>query len=109
MKNIFQSVIYSLIGLSTVAWISIVLIVISISNPGPDHAIVSFFDENIIVSEKIENFGFEGFAEVSESFFTRLYFDMNFYSFKVYVCKTNNNISFINKKYILFYKVFVTT
>jgi hypothetical protein len=77
MKNIFQSIIYSLIGLSTVAWISVVLIVISISNPGPDHAIVSFFDENIIVSEKIENFGFEGFAEVSESFFTRLYFDMN--------------------------------
>ena len=77
MKNIFQSIIYSLIGLSTVAWASVVLIVISISNPGPDHALVSFFDENIVVSEKIENFGFEGFAEVSESFFTRLYFEMN--------------------------------
>ena len=68
MKNIFQSIIYSLIGLSTIAWAGVVLIVISISNPGHDHVLVSFFDENIIVSEKLENLGFEGFAEVSESF-----------------------------------------
>jgi hypothetical protein len=51
MKNIFQSIIYSLIGLSTVAWISIWLIVLSVSDPGPDSFIVAFFDENIIAGE----------------------------------------------------------
>jgi len=77
MKNIFQSIIYSLIGLSTVAWISIWLIVLSVSDPGPDSFIVAFFDENIIAGEDIVNLGFDSFAEVSSNFFTIFYFQMN--------------------------------
>ena len=77
MKNIFQSIIYSLIGLSTVAWISVLLIIISVSDPGPDAFIVAFFDENIIASENYENLGFESFAEISTNFFTQLFFHMN--------------------------------
>ena len=77
MKNIFQSIIYSLIGLSTIGWISVLLIIISVSDPGPDAFIVAFFDENIIASENYENLGFESFAEISTNFFTQLFFHMN--------------------------------
>lgn len=77
MKNIIQSIIYSLIGLASLGWISIFLIAVSVSDPGPDSAIVSFFDENIIASENYENLGFESFAEISTNFFTELFFHMN--------------------------------
>ena len=77
MKNIIQSIIYSLVGLSIFGWISIVLIVWSVSDPGPDSFIVSFFSENIMSAEKIENLGFDNFAEISSSFFTKLFFHMN--------------------------------
>ena len=77
MKNIIQSVIYSLIGLASISWVSIFLIVISVSDPGPDSYIVGFFSENIMSAERIENLGFDNFGEISSSFFTKLFFHMN--------------------------------
>lgn len=77
MKNIIQSIIYSLIGLASLGWISVFLTVVSISDPGPDSFLVSFFSENIMSAERIENLGFDNFAEISSSFFTQLFFHMN--------------------------------
>ena len=87
MKNIIQSIIYSLVGLSIFGWISIVLIVWSVSDPGPDSFIVSFFSENIMSAEKIENLGFDNFAEISSSFFTKLFsyeFNINNFNYCYY-------------------------
>jgi hypothetical protein len=77
MKNIFQSIIYSLIGISSIGWISIYLILRSLADPGPDSDIVALFEEYIISGERIENIGFDSFAEVSSNFFTIFYFQMN--------------------------------
>jgi hypothetical protein len=77
MKNIIQSIIYTFVGLGLVGWISVMLIVLSISDPGPDSGIVAFFEDKIIAAERYENLGFESFAEISSSFFTELFFHMN--------------------------------
>ena len=77
MKNIIQSITYSLIGLATISWIGIYLIVISVADPGPDSYIVGFFSDNIMSEERIQNLGFDNFAEISTSFFTKLFFHMN--------------------------------
>ena len=77
MKNIIQSIIYGFIGLSIFGWFSVFIAILSISDPGPDSYIVGFFSENIMSSEKIENLGFDNFAEISSSFFTTLFFHMN--------------------------------
>ena len=77
MKNIIQSIIYALLGLASLGWISIFLIVISVADPGPDSFIVGFFSDHIMSTEKIENLGFNDFAEVSSLFFTRLFFHLN--------------------------------
>ena len=69
MKNIIQSIIYTLVGLGIVGWISVMLIVLSISDPGPDSGIVAFFEDKIIAAERYENLGFESFAEICSSFF----------------------------------------
>ena len=47
MKNIIQSIIYTLAGLASLGWISVYLIIRSVSDPGPDSNIVSFFDDKI--------------------------------------------------------------
>ena len=44
MKNIIQSIIYTLVGLASFGWISIYLIIRSVSDPGPDSNIVAFFE-----------------------------------------------------------------
>ena len=77
MKNIIQSITYALIGLATISWIGIYLIVISVADPGPDSYIVGFFSDNIMSEERIQNLGFDNFAEISTSFFTKLFFHMN--------------------------------
>ena len=77
MKNIIQSIIYGFIGLSIFGWFSVFIAILSISDPGPDSYIVGFFSDNIMSSEKIENLGFDNFAEISTSFFTKLFFHMN--------------------------------
>ena len=77
MKNIIQSIIYTLAGLASLGWISIYLIIRSVSDPGPDSNIVAFFDDKIIAAENYENLGFESFAEISTNFFTELFFHMN--------------------------------
>ena len=59
MKNIIQSIIYTLAGLASLGWISIYLIIRSVSDPGPDSNIVAFFDDKIIAAENYENLGFE--------------------------------------------------
>ena len=44
MKNIIQSIIYALLGLASLGWISVFLIVISVADPGPDSFIVGFIE-----------------------------------------------------------------
>ena len=77
MKNIILSITYSIIGLASISWISIYLIVTSFLDPGPDSYIVGFFSDYIMSEEEIQNLGFESFAEISSSFFTKLFFHMN--------------------------------
>lgn len=77
MKNIIQSITYSLIGLASITWISIYLITISVADPGPDSYIVDFFSDKIMSEERIQNLGFDNFAEISSAFFTKLFFHMN--------------------------------
>lgn len=77
MKNIIQSITYSLIGLASMSWISIYLITISVADPGPDSYIVDFFSDKIMSEERIQNLGFDNFAEISSAFFTKLFFHMN--------------------------------
>ena len=67
MKNIIQSITYSLIGLASMSWISIYLITISVADPGPDSYIVDFFSDKIMSEERIQNLGFDNFAFVAYS------------------------------------------
>ena len=68
MVNIIRSLILTLIGLGTLAWISIVLISIMLVGPDPDGALTEFFAEYIIVSTRIEELGYT-FSEISDELF----------------------------------------
>jgi len=68
MVNIIRSLILSLIGLGTLAWLSIVLISIMLVGPNPDGALTEFFAEYIIVSTRIEELGYT-FSEISDELF----------------------------------------
>ena len=68
MINIFRSIIYSLIGLSVIGWVSILLISVMLVGPGPDSFLTQYFSDNIIVSEKVEILGYT-FAEISGALF----------------------------------------
>ena len=68
MVNIIRSLILSLIGLGTLAWLSIVLISIMLVGPDPDGALSEFFAEYTIVSTRIEELGYT-FSEISDELF----------------------------------------
>ena len=68
MINIFRSIIYSLVGLSVVGWVSILLISVMLVGPDPDSFLTQYFADNIIVTEKVEILGYT-FAEISEALF----------------------------------------
>tara|TARA_B110000503_G_scaffold107061_1_gene159931 strand:+ start:3330 stop:3890 length:561 start_codon:yes stop_codon:yes gene_type:complete len=68
MVNIIRSLILSLIGLATLAWISVVLISIMLVGPDPDSALTEFFAEYIIVSTRVEELGYT-FSEISDELF----------------------------------------
>lgn len=68
MINIFKSLILSLIGLATLAWISIFLVSVLLVGPNPDGFLTTFFADNIIISEKIDILGYT-FSEISDELF----------------------------------------
>ena len=68
MINIFRSIFMSSIGIACIAWISFVLISLSLAGPDPDGALVEYFANNIISEENVENSGFT-FSELSEELF----------------------------------------
>ncbi len=68
MKNIFISLSYSLIGLALVGWVSVLFISIMIAGPDADSNLVQYFADNIIVSSRLEDLGYE-FYDVSKKTF----------------------------------------
>ena len=68
MVNIIRSLILSLIGLGTLAWLSIVLISIMLVGPDPDGALTEFFAEYIIATIKLDELGWN-FSDLSDGLF----------------------------------------
>ena len=68
MINVFKSILYSLIGLALVGWVSVLLISIMIVGPNADSNLVQYFADNIIVSSRLEDLGYE-FYDVSKNTF----------------------------------------
>ena len=68
MINIFRSILYSLIGLALIGWVSVLLISVMLVGPGPDSDLTQYFADNIIVSEKVDSLGYT-FAEISGGLF----------------------------------------
>ena len=68
MINIFRSLTYSAIGIASLAWLSLILISISMAGPSPDGALIEYFADNIISEESVENSGFS-FSELSDELF----------------------------------------
>ena len=68
MVNIIRSLILSLIGLGTLAWLSIILISIMLVGPDPDGALTEFFAENIIATTKLDELGWN-FSDLSDGLF----------------------------------------
>ena len=68
MKNIFRSIFNSLIGLALVGWVSVLLISVMIVGPSADSDLVQYFADNIIVSSRLEDLGYE-FYDVSKNTF----------------------------------------
>ena len=68
MINIFRSLGYSAAGMASLAWLSIILILISIKGPSADSALIEYFANNIISEESVENSGYT-FSELSDQLF----------------------------------------
>ena len=68
MINIFRSLTYSSIGIASLAWLSVILISISLAGPNPDGTLIEYFADNIISAEDVENSGFT-FSELSDEIF----------------------------------------
>ena len=56
MINIFRSIALSLLGMLTVGWVSIVLIIFMITNQG-DWWLTNFIANNLVMSERLESLG----------------------------------------------------
>ena len=56
MINIFRSIALSLLGMLTVGWVSIVLIILMITNQG-DWWLTNFIANNLVMSERLESLG----------------------------------------------------
>mgnify|MGYP001350929821 FL=1 len=68
MINIFRSILYSLIGLALIGWVSVLLISVMLVGPGPDSFLTQYFADNIVVSEKVDMLGYT-VAEIIGSLF----------------------------------------
>ncbi len=68
MIRIFKSLLMAAVGISSLAWLSIILIIISFVKPDPDGNLVEFFANNIISEEDLDEAGFT-FSEVSDDLF----------------------------------------
>ena len=67
MINIFRSIALSLLGLISIGWISIILIITMFAKPG-DTWLTNFVAEVLIMNEQLESFN-RTFADVSDGIF----------------------------------------
>ena len=75
----------SSIGIASIAWISFVLISLSLAGPDPDGALVEYFANNIISEENVENSGFT-FSELSEELFLLIaHMNITLLSFSIFM------------------------
>jgi len=70
MIRIFRSLFYSIVGMASLSWISVSLIILCFAGPDPDGRLVAFVEERLI-SEEIETSGWT-FSELSSFFFNLL-------------------------------------
>ena len=72
MINILRSITLTLIGLASMAWLSIYLIAdmygLIMDGPSPDGTLTDFFSENIIMTTQVSELGYE-FADVAQDLF----------------------------------------
>ena len=59
MVNIFRSILYSVIGLSVIGWVSVLLISVMLVGPDADSFLTQYFADNIIVTSRLEDLGYE--------------------------------------------------
>ena len=67
MINIFRSIALSLLGLISIGWISIILIITMFAKPG-DTWLTNFVADVLIMNEQLESFN-RTFADVSDGIF----------------------------------------
>jgi len=75
MKNIFKSLFLAALGMSSIGWIVVFLLMPNLISFKADDYLVLFFADNLITSEKLENFD-ETFSNVAKGMF-QLIRDMN--------------------------------
>jgi len=68
MINIIRSILYALVGLAALGWISILLITVMLVGPDPDSFLTQYFSDNIIMTERLESVG-QNFTDLSEGLF----------------------------------------
>ena len=68
MINIIRSILYSLVGLATLGWLSILLITVMLVGPDPDSFLTQYFADNIIMTERLESVG-QNFTDLSDGLF----------------------------------------
>ena len=57
MINVIKSLIFALFGMSSLGWLSILLIITLSVGPSPDDFLLSFIESNLINSEDVDNQG----------------------------------------------------
>ena len=75
MVRILRSIFYSLIGMASLGWLSISLIIYMLAGPKADDRITGFVADTMIMDTKLDNLGIS-FSALSEEFF-RLAIHMN--------------------------------
>jgi len=68
MINIIRSILYALVGLAALGWISILLITVMLVGPDPDSFLTQYFSDNIIMTERLESVG-QNFTDLSDGLF----------------------------------------
>jgi len=68
MINVIKSLIFALFGMSSLGWLSILLIITLYVGPSPDGFLLSFIESNLINSEDVEQLGYT-FSELAYEFY----------------------------------------
>ena len=68
MINVIKSLIFALFGMSSLGWLSILLIITLYVGPSPDDFLLSVIESNLINSEDVDNQGWT-FSELAYEFY----------------------------------------